>query len=215
MRVHTGLSGRGEGDRLLFPEDWGTQNNSPGTQFPSHQLQATDGPRKKQKSETDQERLSFPRFIPVVFFFSLSLPAPFPQQSALATKRHLQSIMINSLHLSHLFSPKNHSAAWVKATAASSWNTSCIILTRQLKFAKAFLECSCLFIPANLFKDWYDFNLTMHLFYYTSGFSSGNNSCEEAKASDRAFDLDITTQELLINSDEILEDSSCWPRQEK
>lgn len=106
-----GLRG-GKYDCLLSMK--GPKNNSPGNQFPSHLLQTTGGLRKRgnmREREWERERMergrerdsNLPFLSLLYFFFPLSLPKPFPQQSALATKRHLQSIMINSLHLSHLF----------------------------------------------------------------------------------------------------------------
>ena len=103
LESHTGLSGRG-GGRLLSPWDW-EAHEIIHLEINFHHVDyrpPMDRERKRTR-ETGRERLSFPLFIHVVFFFPLSLPKPFPQQSALATKRHLQSIMINRPHLTHLF----------------------------------------------------------------------------------------------------------------
>lgn len=76
-------------------------NNSPGNQFPSRLLQTTDRPNKKGNKD-DRAGETFISPLACIFLPSL-LPGPFPQRSASATRRHLQSIMINSSHLSHLF----------------------------------------------------------------------------------------------------------------
>lgn len=142
------VSREAKGDRLLSGQDWGGhRNDSPGNQFRPCLLQTTGGPGENEKKGQDfpggtlipPPPLSF--FPSCIFFF----PSLFPCRNHLHSgarrpqKRHLQSIMINSLHLSpFVFLPvKNHSGCMSKATAAASpWSALRVTVTRELKLVR-------------------------------------------------------------------------------
>lgn len=96
---------------------------------------------RKRTRETDQERLSFPLFILVVFLFPPST-AQTISTAECAGRKKTSAVDHDKQSASLAFvSLKNHRAAWVKATAAaSSWTSFCIKSWRkEIKLQM----CSC------------------------------------------------------------------------